>query len=186
MDKFCAEPHHKMFCVLNFFSKQKLLLSSKYEVACSQYCTCFKDNGTHDSASYDLNRLDTETKGIYTFFTLDLVSNFQLQNCVPFPPHFILFLFSLGLHFCFSLILAPELCSRRDHLDVGWKQACGCQAYSLPPADVLQDSQGQGKTMWQSPNHLSHGRTLRYTWTHKLSVSHDSLPFSCQIGRAHV
>lgn len=63
------------------------------------------------------------------------------------------------------MILAPELCSRRDHLDVGWEQACGCQAYPIPPADVLQDSQGQRKTMWQSPDHLPHGRTL-----HKPSV----------------
>ena len=76
MDKFCAEPHHKMFCMLNFFSKQKFLPSSKLKVACNTLLALKIANGTHDSASYDLNRLDTETKGIHTFFTLDFVSNF--------------------------------------------------------------------------------------------------------------
>ena len=93
--------------------------------------------------------------------------SFQPHNCVPFLSHFspktVPFLSHSSPKTVFhsSLIPAPELCSRRDHLDVVREQSCGRQAYSISPADVFQDSQGQGKALWPGPDHLPHGKTLR-------------------------
>ena len=44
-----------------FFSKQKLLSSTKHEVACNTLLAL-------KIMDYDLNKLDTETKGIYAIF----------------------------------------------------------------------------------------------------------------------
>ena len=72
----CRTTSQNVLKVEYFFQQAKVLSSSKLKVACNTVLALKIANGTHDSASYDLNRLDTETKGIYTFFTLDLVSNF--------------------------------------------------------------------------------------------------------------